>query len=1053
MPDNRSVVAKRGASKLRKQERERLARAQAQGEMEVVALIAAVPGENEAATREIARLGGTVRYREDAIDYIRAKAPTAQVETVASLRAVQTIFIEDSRISTKQTSAGDETADGPPTSNSLQRAIPAPDRNTPAENPYLPTRDIGAPQFITTHPTFDGRGVGIAIIDFLPDILLPELQTATTLDGKPARKIVDVLTAADPADGETGYHVKMSDQVAAAGGVFTYKDVSYTAPRDGAYRIGLYARRKQPCAVLWDEKANTVWVDSNQNRSFADEKAMTDYDTRYDVGAFGKDDPATPVRESVGFVVKTYPETKYVAIFSMGASHGTMVASAAAGKAFFGGRMNGAAPEAQIISFGRIAGPLVYPVLEQFIIAAKHPKVDLISASTGHNMPFDDSHSTLSVILNRLVEKYKKPIFLGAGNSGVTLNSVSELANGGNVISVGGYLHKESWLALFGVEAVKDEYVTNESSRGPSEDGGFKPDIIVPLNGISAWPATGPSRMLTDAYKLPPGYATGGGTSYACPMAAGAAALLISAAKQSGIPYDAARIRWAMKSSARYIPGYGAYEQGAGLVNIPAAWELLKRAPTPVVIATQAPVKTLFSQYLNEPNRGRGIYERDGWAAGQTGERTITFTRASGDQKPVTYEARWVGNDGTFISPAKISLPLNKPVNLPVTVSPKTEGVHSAILNLVDPKTGYPIHEVMNTVVAAAQLTADSGFTITRAGEAEWLGYKSFFINVPAGASAVKFEMEFGEGEVRVDIHDPVNGNYLSRPVFPEVIPGIVMYQKKGRMEQTFAHPVPGVWEVNVQNWDRNLPGRNGARKPADPFTLRASVFGVEAASSVISIDTSAAGGNGAQTINLINRFSGFNGGLVDTPLGSAFTAQPSLTEGGAPHIYEIDVPPGAQLLSAAITRASDKSADLDLYLYDCAGKDALLRDYSNGPGADEAVSIPNPRAGKWKVVIDPVRIPAGKTTVAYEDIYTNPAHGMLRSSESPSGRRSGQKWSAAARVEIGEPPKGNRRLAAVAEIGSGKAETVGVQRAKFYEMTAVQQRVLLGIIKIELRR
>jgi subtilisin family serine protease len=1050
---NHSIAASNSVSKLRKSDREHLAKALAQGDAEVLALIASVPGENEVTAREIGRLGGTVRFREDTVDYISAKAPTMQIEAIARLSSIQAINLEDSRIIHYQTSSEDEVVNEVTTSRQLQRIIPPPDRNTPAENPYLPVRDIGAPQFIAAHPTFDGRGVTIGIIDFLPDILLPELQTAMTLDGKPTRKIVDVLTAADPMDGETGYHVKMSDQVTAVSGMFTYKGASYTAPNDGTYRIGLYVRSKRSHVVLWDEEANTVWVDTNENKSFVDEKAMMDYNVRYDVSAFGKDNPATPARESVAFVVKTYPKIKYVAIFAMGTSHGTMVSSAATGKAFFGGRMNGVAPEAKIVVFARTSGRM-YAQLEPFILAAKHPEVDIISVSSAYNMPFNDSHSALGVILNRLVEKYKKPVFIGAGNSGVTLDSVSELANGSNVITVGGYLHKESWLALFGVEAPRNDYVANMSSRGPSEDGGFKPDIIAPINGISAWPATGPSSMLTDAYKLPPGYATGGGTSYACPIAAGSAALLISAARQSGVTYDAERIRWALKTSARYLPDYGANEQGAGLIDIPAAWELLRRAPTPVTITSRAPVNTIYSRYFGEPNRGRGIYERDGWAAGQTGERTIIFTRTSGQPQPITYRVRWIGNDGSFSSPAEISLPLNKPVRLPVAISLKAEGVHSAILNLVDTKTSFIVHQVMNTVVAAAQFTAESEYTIKRAGEAEWLGYESYFINVPAGVSAIKFEMEFGEGEARLEIHDSVNGEaYVSRPLLPGIKSGVIMYQRTGQVKQTFARPVPGVWEINVQNGDRRLPGRLGARRPPLHFALRASIFRVEAISPTISTGASAVEVIGRQIITFTNRFSRFSGGIAPASLGSAFTAQPVFTEGAAPQIYEIEALPGTEMLSAKLAKSSDKSADLDLYLYDCTGKEAVLRDYSNGPGVDERVSIPNPTAGKWKVVIDPVSVPAGKTTVEYQNVFTNPVYGMLKGGEAHAERRGGQKWSEIVVVNVGMVPADNRSLVGIVEVEGGRTETVGVKTAQFSQGTPAQEHVALGtaVIKIEM--
>ena len=47
--------------------------------------------------------------------------------------------------------------------------------------------------------------------------------------------------------------------------------------------------------MLWNTATNKVWVDTNQNNSFADEPAMTDYKVNYDVGYFGTDNPATAV--------------------------------------------------------------------------------------------------------------------------------------------------------------------------------------------------------------------------------------------------------------------------------------------------------------------------------------------------------------------------------------------------------------------------------------------------------------------------------------------------------------------------------------------------------------------------------------------------------------------------------------------------------------------------------------------------------------------------------------------------------------------------------------
>jgi subtilisin family serine protease len=77
---------------------------------------------------------------------------------------------------------------------------------------------------------------------------------------------------------------------------------------------------------------------------------MKDYKVNYDIGTFGTDNPATPLRETVPFTIQTDGKDKFVNIGVVGAEHGTHVAGIAAGKSFFGGAMNGAAPEAQIVS-------------------------------------------------------------------------------------------------------------------------------------------------------------------------------------------------------------------------------------------------------------------------------------------------------------------------------------------------------------------------------------------------------------------------------------------------------------------------------------------------------------------------------------------------------------------------------------------------------------------------------------------------------------------------------------------------------------------------------
>src|SRR6185436_3966197 len=141
---------------------------------------------------------------------------------------------------------------------------------------------------------------------------------------------------------------------------------SYTAPRDGAFRIAMLDESKYDSsdtglgrdlnrdgnkdgtsrffAVIWDEKTNDVWVDTNQDLKFTDEKALTDYRVRPEFGVFGTDDPKTPVRESIAFAIQTDRARKFVGINAGVASHASLVVGAVLASKGTAGRFDGVAP-------------------------------------------------------------------------------------------------------------------------------------------------------------------------------------------------------------------------------------------------------------------------------------------------------------------------------------------------------------------------------------------------------------------------------------------------------------------------------------------------------------------------------------------------------------------------------------------------------------------------------------------------------------------------------------------------------------------------------------
>jgi hypothetical protein len=1018
--EQESEAAPPSVAKFRKIDRQRLIAAKLEGKKTVMLLVASRPGENSNVVKQVVGLGASVRFREDSVDYLRLLAPVDRVNEIVRLRGIEVAAIDGVQMY--------DTTQELPVKARVNTAPP--DANTPAENPFLPARDIGAPQFIRDHPAFDGRGVTIASLDGnTPDLLAPELKEATSLDGRPVPKIVDVINSFDPLD-DTPFKIGMTNQVEARQQVFEFNGTSYHVASDGQYFIGFFdvaafgdgmLRKYLPAAdqnlsVLWEQKTNSVWVDTNQNQSFADEKRLTDFNLSYQPGVLGHDDPATPLRETIAFTILIDSEHKLIYFAPLVNRHTTSTASVAAGNGFFGGRMHGVAPGAQVASL--LQKSATQSFVEGMILAIKNPKVDLVSLQWAALIPPQDGNSVVGLIFDRLAERYKKPVFSSADNLGPGISTNHEGATSTSVISVGGYISKDTWRSNFGVIAGENDGLINLSARGPRADGGFKPDLVAPVSSITS--SFGAAIQGNAPFIVPAGYSRGMGTSLACPMASGAAALLISAAKQSGVAYDAERIRWALKSTARYLPRFGAYEQGSGLIDVRAAWEALKHAPEPVKIQSVTRVNVAVGPYLSTPYLGPGIYEREGWRPGQTGKRTITFTRTSGPAAPINYNVRWTGNHGTFSSPASIRLPLNEPVSLPVSIAVKTPGAHSAIINFDQPDGAPAIYQVMTTVIAADQFNAADNFTVTHDTEAVFPGYTSYFFNVPANTSAFTVAAKLHEGTVRLRFMRPSGKEWDSAHDVP--VHWLPEYQTGGKLDRVITNPEPGVWQIVIENQNLNQAGELTADAQRARVTLTAAVFGAETQHPLTRL--SAARPQYKQ-IRWVNNFASFNGDYVESPLGSAFATRISVAPGDEPIVYDVNVPPGTALLTARTNNPTNKQGDVDLYLYLCANGACELKGYSTRYGAQENITVNQPKAGKWKVVIDPVSIPAGALLVDYVDIFTHAAFGSLRpiQTEANFGANTITDVSAVSRIDA--LPAGNRRIVGLLQVMSRDPYTV----------------------------
>jgi hypothetical protein len=378
--------------------------------------------------------------------------------------------------------------------------------------------------------------------------------------------------------------------VRTTGGTFRFDGADYVAPRDGSFRLGfihntpIFAELVDPTvlpkpkkgvrlfAVLWDEGSNTVWIDTNGDRDFRDDRALTDFAVHRDFSTFSVhvDDPLA--RPTIGVAVQTDRRRHSVAILLGDADHATGAAGSAIGERLNNGAYDNIAPAARLISIDPDYSS--HGLIEAVIDAELDPRVDLVclEAVSAESYGFKDGRFTQSVIYERLARKYRKPIVQPADNT-KGLSQVEEAGVPEDVVSVGAYQSKESYRIDWGIDVAHRDNLHFVSAFGPSNDGGFKPTILAPSGYVSLDTGFAAAPALKGAYNLPPGYQMFSGTSQATPTAAGAIAILMSAAKQSGIVFTVPHLIKALEDTARFMPSIPAYQQGPGLIPIGPAPE------------------------------------------------------------------------------------------------------------------------------------------------------------------------------------------------------------------------------------------------------------------------------------------------------------------------------------------------------------------------------------------------------------------------------------------------------------------------------------------------
>nr|WP_240669749.1 S8 family serine peptidase [Actinoplanes solisilvae] len=1017
---------------------ELLAQAEAANKKYVTVIVATEDGKAADVAAKIKGLGGVVTRRFDQIGYVLASVPIGKVLAAANLAGITAVDLEET-IKLPETGVQRDKHGQQP------KPLAAPGPKTPAANPYMPTDETGSVDFKKKNPKYDGRGITIGIMDSGVDIDHPALAKTTTGE----RKIVDWVTATDPLlEGDGSWRAMLT---AVSGPTFTYAGGSWKAPA-GNWRINRFSETvttesdaagdvnrdgdaTDTWGILYDPNSHDIRVDTNQNLDFTDDAVMRPYKEKFDIGHFGTDNAATAVVERMPFVVEYREDVDltpaglpgqladFVSIGIPESLHASHVAGIAAGNDLFGNAaFDGQAPGAKIVSSracswgGGCTNAALTTGMADLVI---NRGVDVINMSIGGLPSLNDGNGAQAQLYNALISKYGVQMFISAGNSGPGVNTLGEPSGASQVVSVAASISDDTWKSNYGAETRKPLQLFPFSSRGPREDGGFKPNIAAPGSAVSLSPTWEEvPGLATVPYVLPPGYSMQNGTSMASPQAAGGAALLLSAAKANKLKVSAPALRRAIYSTADLIDGEQVNEQGYGQLNVPDAWKLLTKKSPVRDYKSSAAVCTPLSDLLATPGQGEGIYNRcaasaGGFKPGQVKVQTIKLTRTSGPNYPVLHTLSWIGDRSSFVSSPLVALPLNKTVSVPVVVR-ASSGVASALLKVDDPSTPAIDFEVLNTVVTGVD-TKKPSYATSWSGKVDRNSTTSFYVTVPEGTKALQVDLSgitAGQQTRFVAINPwgvPVDStassdcytNYSNEAVCKP-------------SERSYENPIPGIWELEVE-------ARRTSPILSNPFKLDAKIQGVALTPETITLPSVAVNQPTPVSFAVKNSFGPVTVSPQGGPLGSADRQRPTIEDGGSQE-YEFVVPAGSNRLDVAIGNPADATADLDLSLY----RDGVLVGQDADGDSEESISLTNPTAGTYTAVVDGYAVPAGTTAYDYLDIFFSPALGSVSVAATSSTLANGASTTVNGTVTALAVPPAGRSLSGEVAIVTNEGAVVG---------------------------
>jgi subtilisin family serine protease len=250
----------------------------------------------------------------------------------------------------------------------------------------------------------------------------------------------------------------------------------------------------------------------------------------------------------------------------IGSGHGTHVSSIAGGTgAASGGVLEGVAPGAGVAGFGSGLTLAILNVLGGFDYALKNRErlgIRVINNSWGDTSDTGDFNPDDPInVASKALNDAGVVVVFSAGNAGPNPGTISGNYKKAPWVVCVASANDQRVLANTSSRGVKDKTVVVTGSDGQTYVSEDRPTVTAP--GVSVLAARASAGILTPSTSFPPYYASASGTSMAAPHVAGIVALLLDA--NPGL--TPAQIKAILEDTADLMPGYEAWEVGAGFVN------------------------------------------------------------------------------------------------------------------------------------------------------------------------------------------------------------------------------------------------------------------------------------------------------------------------------------------------------------------------------------------------------------------------------------------------------------------------------------------------------